>query len=114
MSIWLPPTRKEFVELQSTADNFETPIVGILISPSSHGSGPISEVAKEYKDFTSLILDGQVIKATSVKSNKISGLTIYNRDPKTQEVMSRYPYATQLVFEDMIYYSDRQLVGSAE
>ena len=114
MSIWLPPTRKEFIELQSTAENLETPIVGILISPSSHGSGPISAVAREYKDFTSLILDGQVIKATSVKSNEVSGLTIYNRDPKTQEIMSRYPYATQLVFEDMIYYSDHQIVGKSQ
>jgi hypothetical protein len=114
MSIWLPPTRKEFVELQSQADIFETPVVGILISPSSHGSGPISELAKEYKDFTSLILDGQVIKATSLKSNKTNGFTIFNRDPKIQEIMVRYPYATQVVFEDMIYYSDHQIVGTSD
>ncbi len=109
MSIWLPPTRQEFVELESNAANLETPVSGILISPSSHGSAPISEVAREYKDFTSLILEGQVVKAT-----KPANILIFDKDPNIQEIAGRYPYRIPLVGPDMIYYSDRQVINQSE
>lgn len=108
MSIWLPPTAEDFIKLQTTADNLETPIVGILISPSSHGSAPISDVAGEYKDFTSLVLDGQAIKATGQDN-----LFISKQDPTIKEIVMRYPYGYPLVMKDMYYYSDRQLIATA-
>ncbi|MES2983387.1 MAG: glycosyltransferase family 39 protein [Verrucomicrobiota bacterium] len=109
MSIWLPPTRKDFIKLQTTADELETPIVGILITPSSHGSNPMSEVAREYKDFTSLVLDGKAMAATEQDNFYIS-----KQDPKIKEIVVRYPYPYPLVYKDMIYYSDRQLTAPSE
>jgi hypothetical protein len=48
ISIWLPPTREGFQKLETVANDLQTPVAGILISPSSHGSGPVSEVANLY------------------------------------------------------------------
>jgi hypothetical protein len=109
VSIWLPPTRQEFVELETDASNLETPVAGILISPSSHGFDPISEVAGDYRDFTSLILDGRVIQSTYPP-----GVGIFDKDPKIQEIAGRYPYRTPLVGMDMIYYADRQLLDPSQ
>jgi hypothetical protein len=109
ISIWLPPTSKDFIELQSTADSLETPISGILISPSSHSMELISKVSDEYKDFYSLVLDGQVLAATGQNDKYIS-----REDPKIREIMVRYPYSYPLVFNDMIYYSDRTLTSQSE
>lgn len=104
ISIWLPPSRKDFTEIESLAADLETPVAGILISPSSHGSGNASEVAAKYKDFTSLVLDGRVFLATYPP-----GLSIYDKDQKIQEITRRYPYRATLVGMDMVYYSDRAL-----
>jgi hypothetical protein len=111
MSIWIPPSRTDFAEIESIAADLETPIAGILISPSSHGSGNTSEVAAKYKDFTSLVLDGRVFLATYPP-----GLSIYDKDQKIQEITRRYPYRATLVGMDMVYYSDRALrtAGEAE
>ncbi|MCU0752726.1 MAG: hypothetical protein MUC40_06815, partial [Akkermansiaceae bacterium] len=80
------------------------PAVGILISPSSHGSGPVSEVAGHYKDFTPLVLDGRVLMATYPP-----GVTIYERGPRIQEISKRYPHRQPLVGMDMVYYSERMI-----
>lgn len=104
ISIWLPPTRTDFADLESTAADLETPVAGILISPSSHGSGNAAEVAGKYKDFASLVLDGRVFLATYPP-----GLSIYDKDQKIQEITRRYPFRATLVGMDMVYYSDRAL-----
>jgi hypothetical protein len=104
ISIWLPPSRRDFTEIESLAADLETPVAGILISPSSHGSGNASEVAAKYKDFTSLVLDGRVFLATYPP-----GLSIYDKDQKIMEITRRYPYRATLVGMDMVYYSDRAL-----
>jgi len=104
ISIWIPPSRKDFTEIESLAADLETPVAGILISPSSHGSGNASEVATKYKDFTSLVMDGRVFLATYPP-----GLSIYDKDQKIQEITRRYPYRATLVGMDMVYYSDRAL-----
>lgn len=109
ISIWLPPTTTEFTTLESIAAELDTPVAGILISPSSHGSGPISKVVDEYKDFTSLVIDGNV--SYSVLP---AGLSIYDKDPKTNEITRRYPYRASLFGSDMIYYSDRVLRAAGE
>ena len=104
VSIWLPPTREGFAKLETVAADLQTPVVGILISPSSHGSGPISEVANRYRDFTALVLDGRVLLATYPP-----GFTIYDKSPKIQEIAKRYPYRQPLVGMDMVYYSERAI-----
>ncbi len=109
ISIWLPSSRLDFAKLESAAADLETPVAGILISPSSHGSGNALEVAEKYKDFTSLVLDGRVYLATYPP-----GLSIYDKDKKIEEIIRRYPYPARLVGVDMIFYSDRTLRTSGE
>ncbi len=109
ISVWLPPSRIDFAEIESMAADLYTPVAGILISPSSHGSGNASDVAAKYKDFTSLVLDGRVFLATYPP-----GLSIYDKDQKIQEITRRYPYRATLVGMDMVYYSDRALRSADE
>ncbi len=107
-SIWLPPTREGFAKLETVASDLQTPVAGILISPSSHGSGSLSEVAARYKDFTPLVLDGRVLLATYPP-----GIQIYDKAPRIQEIAKRYPYRQPLVGMDMVYYSDRAIQRTA-
>ena len=104
VSIWLPPTRQGFDKLESIAADAQTPSVGILISPCSHGSGPLSDVANKYKDFTSLVLNGRVFLATYPP-----GVSIFDKDPRISAITKRYPYVQPLVGMDMVYYSDRAI-----
>lgn len=104
ISIWLPPTHTGFTELETAANDLQTPCAGILISPSSHGSGPISQVAERYRDFTSMVLDGRVLMATYPP-----GIAIYDASPKIQEVTKRYPYRVPMVGMDMVFYSERAI-----
>lgn len=104
ISVWLPPTRADFLAIESIAADLGTPVSGILISPCSHGSGNAAEIAAKYKDFTSLVLDGRVFLATYPP-----GLSIYDKDKKIEEISRRYPYRATLVGMEMVYYSDRAL-----
>lgn len=104
ISIWLPPTREGFAKLETVAADLQTPAVGILISPSSHGSAPLSEMAQNYKDFAPLVLDGRVLLATYPP-----GVGIYDKAPKLQEIYKRYPFRQPMVGMDMVYYSERAI-----
>jgi hypothetical protein len=101
ISVWLPPTRDGFLKLETVARDLQTPVVGILISPSSHGSGPIAEVAARYKDFTSLVMDGRIMLATYPP-----GFSVYDKSQKIMEITKRFPYRQPLVGMDMVYYSE--------
>jgi hypothetical protein len=109
ISIWLPPSREGFQKLETVANDLQTPVAGILISPSSHGSGPVSEVANLYKDFTSLVLDGRVIMATYPP-----GIPINDKNTRIQDITRRYPYRQPLVGMDMVYYSEKATQQDAE
>lgn len=101
-AIWLPPSLKGFEKLETLATEFQTPVAGIVISPSSHGSGNMSEVAEAYGDFASLVIDGRVYVSTFPQR-----LHIYKQDPKLQAIAKRYAYPLSLVGYDMLFYSDR-------
>jgi hypothetical protein len=103
-NIWLPTTKEGFSKFETLATSMRTPTVGILISPSSHGSGNVTEVTGLYRDFAALVLDGPVIQATYPP-----GFTIFEKSPKLQEVASHYPYRHTLMGAQMIYYSDRMI-----
>ncbi len=105
MSIWLPSTISEFTSLEVRASDLDTPVAGIVISPSSHGSGNIASITAEYKDFTTLILDGKVSLAMYP-----SGVALYQNDPKIAEISRRYRYRANLVGLDTVFYSNRLLV----
>jgi hypothetical protein len=102
ISVWLPPTREGFQKIETLAADLQTPVAGILISPSSHGSGPVSEVATLYKDFTSLVLDGRVIMATYPP-----GTPINDKNSRIQDITRRYPHRQALVGMEMVYYSEK-------
>jgi Dolichyl-phosphate-mannose-protein mannosyltransferase len=109
MSVWIPPSRTDFSEFKNFAADLETPIAGILISPSSHGTGGAGEIAAKYKDFTSLVLDGRVFLATYPP-----GISIYDKDQKIQEITNHYRYRATLVGMDMVYYSSTPLRSAEE
>ena len=109
-SIWLPPTREGFEELESLAADLQTPVAGIVISPSSHGSGPVSEIAANYRDFTAMVLDGPVNLATLPPRQPAqypSGVSIFDKDQHIEAIARRYPHRKSLVGLDMVFYSDR-------
>ena len=111
ISIWLPPTREGFLKLETVAADLQTPAAGILISPCSHGSGPVSEVANRYKDFTALVLDGRVALATYPPPPPGIPITIFDKSMKIQEIAKHYLHRTQLVGMDMVYYSERAITS---
>ncbi|MEN9975328.1 MAG: hypothetical protein RLZZ282_1334 [Verrucomicrobiota bacterium] len=108
VAIWLPPNRDGFTKLETAAADLQTPVVGILISPSSHGSGPLSDIAAKYKDFTPLVLDGRVLLAT-YQQGVSQGVTIFDKSPKIFDIAKRFPFRQPLVGMDMIYYSERAI-----
>jgi hypothetical protein len=107
VSVWLPPTYAGFEKIESIAADLQTPVAGVLISPLSHGSGSLSEIAAQYKDFTFMILDGRTFF-----TNYPNGVSLFDKDPRIQGVAKRYPYRQPLVGMDMVYYSDRPIRGS--
>ncbi|MBJ7255205.1 MAG: hypothetical protein JHC69_00245 [Akkermansiaceae bacterium] len=104
LSIWLPPTYAGFEKLETIANDLQTPVTGILISPCSHGLGSLTEVANQYKDFTFMVLDGRTFF-----TNYPAGVSLFDKDPRIQAVAKRYPYRQPMVGMDMVYYSDRAI-----
>lgn len=109
VSVWLPPTYAGFEKIETIAADLQTPCAGVLISPLSHGSGSLSEIAGQYKDFTFMVLDGRTFF-----TNYPSGVSLFDKEPKIQGVAKRYPYRQPLVGMDMVYYSDRPIRSSKE
>ena len=112
VAIWLPPTKEGFEKLETFAADLQTPVAGIVMSPSSHGSGPLSEVSANYKDFTSMVLDGPVFLATlpaRPTSQFPSGVSIFDKDQHIDGIAKRYPYRKSLVGMDMVFFSERAI-----
>ncbi|MFT3990558.1 MAG: glycosyltransferase family 39 protein [Luteolibacter sp.] len=101
ISLWLPVTRGGFEQLETAAADLETPVSGILISPVSHGSGPMRDLAQTYKDFVPFVIDGRVTLATLPQ-----GFSIFDKDPKTADIAKRYAFRIPLVSLDMAFYRD--------
>lgn len=109
MSIWLPPKSKDFETLERAASDLQTPVTGILITPSSHGTAPAMEVAANYQDFTSMVLDGVVVAATwptRPSEEMREGVTIFNKDQHIEDIAKRYSYRKWLMPPNMAYYTD--------
>jgi hypothetical protein len=109
VSVWLPPTYAGFEKIETIAADLQTPCAGVLISPLSHGSGSLSEIAAQYKDFTYMVLDGRTFF-----TNYPSGVSLFDKEPKIQGVAKRYPYRQPLVGMDMVFYSDRPIRTARE
>lgn len=109
VSVWLPPTYAGFEKIETIAADLQTPCAGVLISPLSHGSGSLTEIAAQYKDFTFMVLDGRTFF-----TNYPSGVSLFDKEPKIQGVAKRYPYRQPLVGMDMVYYGDRPVRTAKE
>ncbi len=109
VSVWLPPTVEGFLKIESIATELQTPVAGILISPSSHGSGPISEVADRYKDFTALVYDGRIAMATYPP-----GYGTFEKARNLEGIAKRYPHRQPLVGMDMMFYSERPIAHAKD
>lgn len=107
MSVWLPTTRKGFERLETIASDSQTPFAGILISPVSNQMGPISDISRNYQDFTSLVVDGRTIALTG-------GQGTFKADPKLEGIAKRYPIPLPLFGADMIFYGDRTVRSTSQ
>ena len=117
MSIWLPPKREGFEKLEGSAAERQTPVAGILISPSSHGSGTVMEVAANYQDFTALVLDGPVTLATMpIRPDRDfpDGVTIFNKDQHIENIAKRYFFRKPLVGAYMMFYTDHVIPNTPQ
>ena len=115
VAIWLPPTRIGFEKLETMAADLQTPVAGIVISPTSHGSGSLNEIAANYRDFTGMVLDGPVSLATMPSRPNTqfpSWVTLVDKDQHIDGIAKRYPYRKFLVGLDMVFYSDRALAAA--
>jgi len=104
VAIWIPKKIKGFEEMESVASNLKTPVVGLLVTPSSHGTRSIDSITKQFGDFTSLIIDGRGYQATSPQ-----GVALFNADPKLSAIANKYRYRASIVGMDMVYYSNQPL-----
>jgi hypothetical protein len=100
MSLWLPPTKNDFVALEDAAAKNDTPFAGILITPVSHGEHTVREAVSLYDDFAPLVLNSGVIEATQPRP-----FLIHDKSPKIKDVMSNYPHMEALVGPQMMFYS---------
>jgi len=117
VSVWLPPTREGFEKLESIAADLRTPFAGILISPSSHGAGTVMEVAANYQDFTSMVLDGRVTAATWPTRSGATwkeGVSIFDKDQHIENIAKRYFFRKWLLPPDLVYYSDHVIANTPQ
>lgn len=102
-SIWLPSNKDHFEKLEKIAAEQNTPVAGILISPSSQNLGSATEIAQNYKDFTPLVINGQMMRATYPKS-----VSPFAMNEKLEKIAARYANYVPLVGYDMIFYSNKK------
>jgi hypothetical protein len=109
ISVWLPPDQVGFKKLDDAATELNTSGAGILITPSSYGLNNMLDIATKYKDFTSLVIDGQALIATAP-----SMTPLYDKDSKITDTSKRYPYRIPLLGYYMTFYSEKAVKTSAK
>lgn len=85
-SIWLPNKISDFERFEGMANDEDTPIAGILISPYSHSTKPMMSVYAEYQEWLPLILDGW---ATTALHSRRAGV-LASQSKEINQVLSRY------------------------
>lgn len=109
LSLWLPKTKRGFEQLEDRASSLGTPFAGILISPTSTGSDNALEARGQYGEFASLVFNGLVADVTAPGVNRF-GMTIFDKDPKLNEIARRYPYLEPLAGTSLVFYGERQRI----
>ena len=100
-SIWLPTDVEALEILEGMAEDHDTPVAGILISPYSHGIRPLIQSFGEYAQFSPLILDGW---ATSALRARRAGI-LAMQDEKMKGILSRYSHPAYLNGSLLMYWS---------
>jgi len=99
-SVWLPLKQEAFARLEQRAKELGTPFAGILITPSSHGLVALGNIPSVYEEFSSLVIDGPVLRASLPQP-----VSLFEADSKLQNLRERYPYRVPLLGQEMIFYS---------
>lgn len=111
ISIWLPKKVDGLTKLETVAGDTDNPSAGILISPSSYGTGGVLDLLGSYGEFAPLVLDGPVCEA--VRNREFSILRIVPT-PFLADVAKRYsernPLSGYRIGYLMVFYSDRKLI----
>jgi hypothetical protein len=100
-SVWLPLKQETFNHLEERAKDLGTPFAGILITPSSYGSTELVRLPVVFEDFTSLVLDGAMVRASLPQPT-----SLFDVDLKLRSLHERYPYRIPLFGQEMIFYSN--------
>ncbi len=99
-SIWLPKKIDDFVNIEALADDQESPIAGILISPYSHSTKPLFAVYREYQEWAPLVLDGWAAQSLHRRPGVLAV-----QNPATKAIISRYPNVERFVNSLLVYWS---------
>jgi hypothetical protein len=100
-SIWLPTDLESFEVLEGMAEDHDTPVAGILLSPYSHGVRPLFESYTEYSHFAPLVLDGWATAALRARRAGVLAM----QDEKMKGVLSRYSNPAYLNGSLLMYWS---------
>lgn len=103
-SIWTPKKLSEINQLRAMANREKTPIVGILVSPLSHGTNTLMESYVKSPELISFALDGWVSIATGFKKPIADFLS---ETESTRALASAYPYASSLSGPTLVFYSSK-------
>lgn len=106
-SMWLPSDLKSFDEIESATTTLDTPAAGILITPASYGLKGMMEIQDKYNEFTSMVLDLRAMVATAPNA-----VSLYKNDSKISSVTKRFPHPIPLLFNHMMFYSERPIRNS--
>ncbi len=105
-SVWLPIKLSNLEVIENMADSEESPIVGVLTTPISSGTRPLTETAAFYGDYLGLMLDGWAAVATSTSPER---RLVSKEDRDLKSFYSRYPFPRVLFFRSspMVLYTSR-------
>lgn len=108
ISIWLPRKVEELEQIDRKTTEQDTPIAGILISPSSTNETSLFEMSRNYQGFDSLVMDGLATQAVS-PGQIFPGdqqRSFVNADPALSDIMRTFWHKTGLGGRgSMVFYS---------
>ena len=106
-SLWLPYKNADLERIENIANTEETPVVGVLITPVSSDSQPLSRMTRSYGEYMSLMLDTWAQLATRNPQHNI----VSSQDRNLQSFSTRYPHSQTLLFRSspMNLYSTRKI-----
>jgi hypothetical protein len=100
-SLWLPRDTIILSKIKEMADEENTPIAGIMISPYSSGLDPLLSNFGQYSKFGPLILDGWA--SIALGQRRFGALASQSREMKT--LLHDYPHPVPFYGAYLVYWS---------